>query len=363
MEELKKTCLHSRHLALNAKMSPFAGFNMPIQYSSITQEHNSVRNSAGIFDVSHMGQIRVTGVDAGDFVNYIFTNDVVQIHNGKIVYGMMLYPNGGTLDDLLVYKEKDDSYLLVINAANIDKVLAWIISNKSDYNVNIENLSDYFGQVAIQGPNSVKVIEDVMGIEVDDLKYYSFKTVLFRENQIIISRTGYTGEDGFEIYGSEEIIKFIWDIFITSERIAPCGLGCRDTLRFEAGFPLYGHELSETITPIMAGLSMFIKFDKETFIGKEALIKEKKEGPAKKIVGIVLLEKSVPRAGYTVQIDGKDVGYVTTGYISISTGQAICMALVDPEASRPGTSVGIVIRNKILPAVVTKRGSWKKRTN
>lgn len=362
MEDIKKTCLYSRHLALNAKMSPFAGFDMPIQYSGIPQEHNSVRNSAGIFDVSHMGQIRVTGLEAGAFVNYIFTNDIIVIPEGKIVYGMMLYPDGGTIDDLLVYKEHNNSYFLVINAANIDKDLAWIMANKQGYNVNIENLSDYFGLVAIQGPDSEKVIESVMDIRVGDLKYYTFKTIDFKGYEIIISRTGYTGEDGFEIYGSEEFTKIIWDLFIDSGRVTPCGLGCRDTLRFEAGLPLYGHELSQTITPIMAGLSMFVKFNKNNFIGKEALVKEKEKGPAKKIVGIVLLEKSVPRAGYTVQSRGRDIGYVTTGYISISTGKPICMALIDSSMSQPGTNVEIIIRNKIFPAIVTQRGNWKKRT-
>lgn len=273
-ENLTKTCLHDKHVALGALMSPFGGFDMPIQYKGITEEHNAVRHEVGVFDVSHMGEVRVKGPDAYKFVSHIFVNDVTGAPDGQIFYGMMCYENGGTVDDLLVYKVNDEEYFLVINASNIDKDVAWIKSHAEGFDVEIEDQSPYYGEVAVQGPKAEETVENVLGLPVKDLPFYNFKTIQTDGEEIIVSRTGYTGEDGFEIYGSHDYTRKVWDKLMEAG-VQPCGLGCRDTLRFEVGLPLYGDELSAEITPIEASLSMFVKLDKQEFIGKEALAKQK----------------------------------------------------------------------------------------
>ena len=355
-EQLKKTCLYGEHVALGAKMSPFAGFDMPIQYSSIIEEHNAVRTRVGVFDVSHMGEIFVSGPDACRLVNHIFTNDVSGMPAGKILYGMMLYPDGGTVDDLLVYKEeKDDEYLLVVNASNIEKDYGWILKNAVDFDVRVVNESDAWGQVAVQGPDSEKVLADVLGLkDAAGLTFYTYKDASWNGSRLIVSRTGYTGEDGFELYTTPEGILDIWRKLIAAG-VTPCGLGCRDTLRFEAGLPLYGDELSETISPVMAGLGMFCKLDKEEFIGKEALAEQKANGTARKLVGIEIADRAIPRAGYPVEAGEKEIGVVTTGYHSISLDKSICFALVDSEYSALGTDVEIRIRKKTFPGKIVKK--------
>jgi len=349
---MKTTCLYDRHVALGAKISPFAGFDMPIQYEGITQEHNAVRNDVGVFDVSHMGEIFVKGSDSERFVNHIFTNDVTVMEKGKILYGMMLYPDGGVVDDLLVYKEGENDFLLVVNAANIDKDNDWIVSNSKGFDVQIDNQSDKWGQIAVQGPNSEKIVTDLLGYkDASVLGFYEYA----RFGADIVSRTGYTGEDGFEIYAAPDSICSMWDKLIANG-VAPCGLGCRDTLRFEAGLPLYGDELSEEISPVMAGLSMFCKLDKEEFIGKDALVSQKSNGTEKKLVGIEIFDKAIPRAGYPVQLeDGSCIGVVTTGYHSITLDRSICFALIDSEYSALGTPLFIGIRHKVFPGEVIKK--------
>lgn len=359
MEE-KKTCLYDKHVALGALMSPFGGFIMPIQYSTIIEEHNAVRQHCGVFDVSHMGEVRVTGPDAERYVNHIFTNDVTDAPQGQIYYGMMLYPDGGTVDDLLVYKMGENDFFLVINAANIDKDVAWMEEHKEGFDIVLDHQSAYYGQLAVQGPEAEQVVEEVLGLECKDLKFYTAKTIKLENETIIISRTGYTGEDGFEIYGSHDFIRDAWDKLIESKRCLPCGLGCRDTLRFEVGLPLYGDELSAEISPVMATLSMFCKLDKPEFIGKEALVKQKTEGFAKKLVGIELEGKAIPRHGYAVIKDGKVIGEVTTGYHCISVDKSVCMALVDFEHSKLGTPLEVQIRKKTFPGVVVKKRFYDK---
>ena len=358
--EIQSTCLHDKHLALGAKMMPFAGFDMPIEYTSIIEEHNAVRNAAGIFDVSHMGEILITGEDAEPFVNYLFSNDIKDIPVGKIVYGIMLYPTGGAVDDLLVYKKADKEYLLVVNASNIEKDYQWICDNRKAYNVNIINQSDYYGEVAVQGPKACATIEKHLNLQVDDLEFYIFKEVDYNNEKIIISRTGYTGEDGFELYGSHDFIRKTWDVLINSKEVVPCGLGCRDTLRFEVGLPLYGHELSEEISPLEAGLGFFVKLEKDHFIGKEAIARQKSEGIKRKIVGIELHDKAIPRTDYEVEVNGTKIGTVTTGYNSISTGKSVCMALIDHEFAALGTEVEVRIRKKTFPGTVTRKRFYDK---
>lgn len=356
-ENLKKTCLYDSHVALGAKMSPFAGFMMPIQYSSITEEHNAVRNAVGMFDVSHMGEIFVCGPDAEKFVNHIFTNEIRGFEPGKVLYGMMLHPDGGVVDDLLVYREfEPDHFLLVVNAANIDKDYEWILAQTEGYDVKVVNDSDNWGQIAVQGPGAEKVVTEVLGLaEAAELTFYTYYEAQWNGHRMVVSRTGYTGEDGFELYTTCEDIKEIWKKLLDNG-VVPCGLGCRDTLRFEAGLPLYGDELSDTITPIEAGLGMFCKLDKEEFIGKDVVAKQKAEGTERKLVGIELEDKAIPRATYPVETeDGTQVGVVTTGYHSISLEKSICFAMVQTEYSKLDTPLWIRIRKKVFPGKVVKK--------
>ncbi|MBR1682642.1 MAG: glycine cleavage system aminomethyltransferase GcvT [Bacteroidaceae bacterium] len=383
----KKTCLYDRHVALGALMSPFGGFIMPIQYSNITDEHNAVRQHCGVFDVSHMGEVRITGPDAERYVQHIFTNDVAGAPIGQIYYGMMCYPDGGTVDDLLVYKMGDNDFFLVINAANIDKDVAWMQEHTEGFDIVLDHQSEYYGQLAVQGPEAEAVVEEVLGLPCKELKFYTAKVAPLSSPEgdtdlsstankateapsgavggaaapIIISRTGYTGEDGFEIYGSHAFTQQCWDKLIESGRCKPCGLGCRDTLRFEVGLPLYGDELSADISPVMAGLSIFVKLDKEEFIGKEALAEQKANGVARRLVGIELADKAIPRHGYAVLTpEGEPVGEVTTGYHCLSVDKSVCMALVKTEHAKLGTELLVQIRKKTFPGVVVKKKFYDK---
>lgn len=359
-ENLIKTCLHDRHVAQGALMSPFGGFDMPIQYSTIIEEHNAVRHNVGVFDVSHMGEVRISGPDAYKYVSHIFVNDVTGAPDGQIFYGMMCRENGGVVDDLLVYKVNDEEYFLVINASNIAKDVAWIEQNAAGFNVTIKNESDYYGEVAVQGPKAEETLMKLLGLPLNEIPFYNFKTFEIDGEQVIISRTGYTGEDGFEVYGSHDFTRRIWDKLMEAG-VTPCGLGCRDTLRFEVGLPLYGDELTDEITPLEASLSMFVKLDKPTdFIGREALAAQKAAGVKRRIIGIELEGKAIPRHGYPVEADGKVIGEVTTGYNSISTGKSVAMAMVEKPYDKLGTPVEIRIRKKTFPGKVVKKRFYDK---
>lgn len=358
-KSLQFTPLHGQHISLGAKMSPFAGFEMPIEYAGIVPEHLAVRQKAGMFDVSHMGEIFVSGPQAEAFVNHVFTNDVSAQLPGDILYGLMLYPNGGTVDDLLVYKEKE-GYLLVVNAANIDKDFDWLVRQSEGFGVSIDNRSSVWGQIALQGPESESYLP-VLGLrEAAGLSFYTFMDLVMDGTRIIVSRTGYTGEDGFEIYTTPELTVKFWQRLLDAG-VQPCGLGCRDTLRFEAGLPLYGDELGPDITPVEAGLSMFCKLDKP-FIGRDALLEQKEVGPQKKLVGIKIEDRAIPRAGYAVETeDGIQVGTVTTGYHSISLDESICMALVASEYAALDTPLQIRIRRKVFPGKVVRKRFYQTR--
>ena len=356
MEALQKTCLYDAHVALGAKMSPFAGFMMPIQYSSIVEEHLAVRQRVGMFDVSHMGEIFVKGPDAEAFVNHIFTNEIRGYEPGKVLYGLMCYPDGGTVDDLLVYREYlADHFLLVVNASNIAKDFAWIQEQAQGYDVRLDNASDRIGQIAVQGPEAEKTLLEVLNFKAAaDLTFYTFCDELYKGERVILSRTGYTGEDGFELYTTPENTVEIWNRLLEAG-VTPCGLGCRDTLRFEAGLPLYGDELSPEISPVMAGLGMFCKLEKD-FIGKEALAGQKAGNLEKKLVGIEIEDKAIPRNGYPVELeDETPVGVVTTGYHSISLDKSVCFALVDKAYAALDTPLWIRIRKKTFPGKVVKK--------
>ena len=313
--ENKRTCLYDKHVALGALMSPFGGFDMPIQYSSIIEEHNAVRQHCGVFDVSHMGEVSVKGKDAERYVNHIFTNDVTNAPVGQIYYGMMCYENGGTVDDLLVYKMGENDFFLVINAANIDKDWAWIQQQAKGFDIELNHCSDYYGQLAVQGPEAESVVEEVLGLSCKELVFYTVKTIDTEGETLIVSRTGYTGEDGFEIYGSHDYIRRAWDKLMESKRCLPCGLG---------------------------------------------LLKQKTEGPKQRVIGIELADRAIPRHGYDVLFEGEKIGEVTTGYNSISTGKSVCMALVDAAHAKLGTEVAIQIRKKTFPGVVVKKKFYDK---
>lgn len=358
-EEIKLTCLHDKHLELGAQMSPFAGYDMPIQYKGIVEEHNAVRQEVGVFDVSHMGEVRVKGADAEKFVNHIFVNDVTGAPDGQIFYGMMCYENGGTVDDLLVYKVNDNEFFLVINASNIDKDVAWIIQNAEGFDVEIADESLYYGEVAVQGPKAEEVLMKLLGLPLNEIKFYNFKTFHIDDEDVIISRTGYTGEDGFEVYGSHDFTRRLWDKLMQAD-VQPCGLGCRDTLRFEVGLPLYGDELTADITPLEASLSMFVKLDKPEFVGKDALAAQKAEGVKRRIVGLELDGNAIPRHGYPVEVDGEQIGEITTGYRSISTGKSVAMAMINKPYDKLGTKVEVRVRKKTFPATVVKKRFYDK---
>lgn len=371
-ESIQQTCLHGRHVALGARMSPFAGYDMPIEYAGIATEHMAVRQACGIFDVSHMGEIIVDGPDATEFVNYIFTNDVAAAEPGQCLYGMMLNEHGGVVDDLLVYKFSAERYLLVVNAANIEKDEQWVEARMGDANpyapergffrVNLEMVSQVCAEVAVQGPLAEKVIAEVLGVDASDLAFYTFKEIELFGREALISRTGYTGEDGFEIYAAEEVIEKVWDALVESGRCAPCGLGCRDTLRFEVGLPLYGDELADDITPLEAGLGMFVKLDKPFMMGREALVAQKENGVARKIVGLELTDRAIPRHGYEVLDAETDtvVGYVTTGYHALSVDKSVAMAMVDASHAAKGTPLRVRIRRKTFPCTVVQKRFYKK---
>ncbi len=352
--ETKHTCLHECHVGLGALMAPFAGYDMPIEYEGLDKEHEAVRTACGVFDVSHMGEVDIQGPEATRAVNHIFTGDVSAMHDGQCLYGMMTNPDGGVVDDLLIYRRSGCDYLLVINAANIDKDLAWIRANTAGYDAAVTDRCPDFGQLALQGPDSEAVMKAALGIDGSDLTFYTFKTLA---DGTIVSRTGYTGEDGFEIYAAPDVIVEMWKKLMDAG-VTPCGLGCRDTLRFEAGLPLYGDELTDDITPVEAGLGMFVKLDKpEGFIGSDALVRQKAEGVKKKVVGLRLDGGATARHGFEVLApDGDEViGHITTGYNSLTLKQNIAMALIDARYGALGTEVRVRIRRKTVPAVVVKK--------
>ncbi len=360
MDEILKTSLYEKHLALNAKMEPFAGFYMPIEYTGIIKEHTAVRTKSGMFDVSHMGEIYVKGTDALRFVEYITTNELKSKTNGKVVYGLMLYENGTVVDDLLTYKYSDEAFLLVVNASNVGKDYMWIVEQSEGFDVLISNHSDDYSEIAVQGPETEEIIKRLLEIDLSSLEAFEFTNAIFDDHDILISRTGYTGEDGFEIYADHIAINMIWDILYESGEVLPCGLGARDTLRFEAALPLYGHEISDKITPLEAGFGMFVKFDKGNFIGRDALLKQKADGLKQKVVGIELTERAIPRQGYPVFSGDTQIGVITTGYLSITAGKPIAMALIDAQYSALDTPITVQIRNKHVSGFVRNKQFIKK---
>jgi len=353
---MKTTALTEKHLALNARMIEFAGFNMPVSYTGITEEHLAVRTGMGIFDVSHMGEFLIDGKDALLFVNHLVTNQITE-DTTKVTYALMCDEKGFVVDDLLVYVMKPEQVLLVVNAGNIDKDFAWVEKQAQAFNITTRNVSESYSQIAIQGPLAKEHINNILKTEVSDLAFMTYKVIPFKEGYVIASRTGYTGEDGFEVYGTHDLVVSAWDEAV-SRGAVPCGLGARDTLRFEANLPLYGHEISDSINPVEAGLNFAVKLDKD-FIGRNVLLAYK-ENPSRKVVGLELLEKNIPRHGYLVFSGEKQIGVVTTGYLLPNVETPLAYALVDYPYSAIGTELSVQIRQKMVPAKVRNKKFYTK---
>ncbi|MBU5438601.1 glycine cleavage system aminomethyltransferase GcvT [Tissierella sp. MSJ-40] len=363
--ETKKTPLYNEHVSLGGKVVDYAGWFLPVQYEGLVAEHEAVRNAVGLFDVSHMGEITIKGKDALAFVDYLMTNDISKVVDNQIVYTFMCAPDGGVVDDLLVYRFHHDDFYLVVNASNTEKDYKWILEQKGSFDVEIENISDTVGEVAIQGPLAQKVLQKLTKTDLNEITFFTLnRSVDINGVECMVSRTGYTGEDGFEIYTTNDGIVKVWKDLLEAgkeEGIKPAGLGCRDTLRFEASLPLYGHEISQEITPLEGGFKYFVKLDKESdFIGKEELNKQWKDGLKRKLAGFEMIGRGIPREGYEIQKDGMKIGHVTTGYMSPTLKKNIGNALIAPEFTELGTEVDIMIRNKPVKAVIISKKFLKK---
>ncbi|MGB9720949.1 MAG: glycine cleavage system aminomethyltransferase GcvT [bacterium] len=359
----KKTPFYEMHLKNNGKIVEFANFLMPIQFEGIIPEHETVRSGVGVFDVSHMGEIEITGQERAQFVNYITTNDVSKLALNQVQYSAMLYPDAGIVDDLLVYNLKDRMFL-VVNAANTDKDFAWIVENKR-FNVEIKNRSDEIGQLAIQGPKSELLMQKIVDFSLAEMKYYWAVETKIKGINVLLSRTGYTGEDGFEIYMFAGDALKIWDLIFSAGKefgVKPIGLGARDTLRFEMRYCLYGNDIDRTTNPLEAGLGWITKFDKGDFIGRESLIKIKESGLKRKLVGFETAGKGIPRSHQKILVDKQEIGFVTSGTFSPSIKKGIGMGYVGLQYSEPGTKLKVMGKEPIDVEII-KGPFYKKGTH
>jgi aminomethyltransferase len=350
---MKQLVLSEIHEELGGKMVEFAGYYMPVQYEGVKAEHHTVRNEVGVFDVSHMGEVFVSGDKAIEFLQYITSNDVSKLTPGKIQYTCLPNADGGIVDDFLLYMIAENNYLLVVNASNMEKDLAWI-NQHNTFGCTINNQSDNYSLLAVQGPKSIELLQQLTDVNLTDIKYYNFKIGnIAGIEDVILSRTGYTGEIGFELYVKNESTKQLWDAFFTTSiEIKPIGLAARDTLRLEKGFCLYGNDINDTTSPIEAGLGWITKFTKE-FINHEQLKVQKEGGATRKLVGLELNDKGIARKDYpVVDTDGNEIGVVTSGTMSPTLNKAIAMAYIPKELSKVGSEVYIKVRKKQLKAEV-----------
>ncbi|MFW2135743.1 glycine cleavage system aminomethyltransferase GcvT [Chryseobacterium sp. TY4] len=355
---MKKTALYDKHVALGAKMVPFAGFDMPVQYSGVTEEHFAVREKVGLFDVSHMGQFFVEGPQAKALLQKVTTNNVDTLEDGKAQYTCLPNETGGIVDDLIIYKMNDEKYFVVVNASNIDKDWNHISKYNAEIGATMTNASDDMSLLAIQGPKAVETLQKLTEVNLSEIPYYHFTLgTVAGVSDVIISNTGYTGSGGFEIYFKNENAETLWNAVIEAGEefaIVPCGLAARDTLRLEKGFCLYGNDINDTTSPIEAGLGWITKFDKD-FISKEIFAKQKEEGVTRKLVGFELTDKGVPRQGYpVVDAEANVIGKVTSGTQSPMKKIGIGLAYVDKSHNKVGTEIFIQVRNKNIPAKVVK---------
>lgn len=356
-QTLQTVELNDLHISLGAKMVPFAGFSMPVQYSNLIQEHMAVRNSVGVFDVSHMGEFMLKGEKALDLIQLVTSNDASKLSDGKVQYSCLPNNTGGIVDDLLVYRYSATEYYLVVNASNIQKDWDWIASHNS-FGVQMENMSDNLSLLAVQGPNAIKVLQKLTDINLTAMEYYTFTggTMAGCED-VIISNTGYTGAGGFELYVWNKDAKKLWDAVFEAGKefgILPCGLGCRDTLRLEKGFCLYGNDINDSTSPIEAGLGWITKFSKD-FVNSAYHKLLKENGVSKKLVGFEMIDRGIPRQHYIIKnAEGLEIGEVTSGTQSPSLGKALGLGYVKTEYAQPGTDIYIEIRDKALKATVCK---------
>ncbi|QGT98880.1 Aminomethyltransferase (glycine cleavage system T protein) [Candidatus Syntrophocurvum alkaliphilum] len=361
---LKRTPLFTAHQKSGGKLIDFGGWELPVQYEGIIKEHMMVRNKAGLFDVSHMGEIEIKGENAEKFIQYLMTNNITTLKDNQIQYTFMCYENGGVVDDLLVYRYSNTHYLLVVNASNKDKDYEWIKKHAIE-GVEIKDTSDSYAQLAIQGPLAEDILQKLTKTDLKTIKFFWFDPeVEIAGAKTLVSRTGYTGEDGFEIYTRNEDAVKVWDAILEAGKddIAPIGLGARDTLRFEAKLPLYGQEIDQDITPLEAGLGFFVKLDSDDFIGKDALVKQKEANPDRILVEFEMIDKGIARSKYEVEKDGVNIGWVTTGSHSPTFEKSIGLALIKREYFTPGEEINIIIRNRKLKAKLTKGSFYKKNT-
>lgn len=359
----RKTSLYKKHLELNASMVSFAGYRMPMQYSSIFNETKAVRNSAGLFDVSHMGEIEVTGRDATEFVNYLVAFDISKLKDFQAKYTVMLNEKGGIIDDLLVYNLAG-KYLIVVNAANQEKDFNWIREHKKG-TVEVQNVGEKYFQIALQGPLSEKILKRVVKDDLSDLKFYYAKEEKIEGEEILLSRTGYTGEDGFEMYGKGTEAEKIWDRVMEEGKeynLTPCGLGARDLLRLEMGYCLYGKDITAETTPLEANLSWVVSLNKKNFIGKDILLRQKKEGIKRNLVGILVPGKRIPRHGNKILIEKEEVGTITSGNYSPNIKSSIAMGYINKPYDKEGTKVQIEIRNMFTEGEITETPFWEQGT-
>lgn len=354
---MKETALTKKHIALGAKMVPFAGYLMPVQYSGVNEEHLAVRNSVGVFDVSHMGEFILKGEKALDLIQKVTSNDASKLIDGKVQYTCLPNGTGGIVDDLLVYRLDEKSYLLVVNASNIEKDWNWI-SKHNTYGVEMKNISDQTSLLAIQGPDALKTLQKLTDIKLSEIPYYAFKKGIFNgiEN-VLVSNTGYTGAGGFEVYFDNKDAEKIWDAIFEAGKefgIKPIGLAARDTLRLEMGFCLYGNDIDDTTSPMEAGLGWITKFSKD-FVDKDTLLKQKEKGVSRKLVGFEMADKGIPRHDYEIcDAQGNSIGKVTSGTMSPSLKKAIGLGYVKTEFSKEGSEIFIKVRDKNLLAKVVK---------
>nr|WP_093265814.1 glycine cleavage system aminomethyltransferase GcvT [Psychrobacillus sp. OK032] len=363
-EQLKRTPLFDDYATYGGKTIDFGGWELPVQFSSIKEEHEAVRTKAGLFDVSHMGEFFVTGSSSEAFLQKIMTNDISKLVNGQAQYTAMCYEDGGIVDDLLVYKVKDNHYLLVVNAGNIEKDFEWMEQFVTE-GVELVNKSDEYGLLALQGPLAQEILQKLTSKDLNEIGFFRFAdNVEVAGKSVLISRTGYTGEDGFEIYAASNDVSDLWrDILDAGKEdgLLPCGLGARDTLRFEACLPLYGQELSKDISPLEAGLGFVVKLKKEQdFNGKAVLADQKENGVPRKNIGIEMIDKGIPRTGYPVYADDKQIGFVTTGTQSPTLKKNIGLVLIDTTFAEIGKELEVEIRNKRLKAVTVATPFYKR---
>ncbi|BDG60241.1 glycine cleavage system aminomethyltransferase GcvT [Caldinitratiruptor microaerophilus] len=366
-EELRRTPLYDAHVRLGARMVPFAGWEMPVQYTGIVEEHRAVRTAAGLFDVSHMGEFEFTGPGAREAVDRLVTNNVSRLTDGKALYSPMCYPDGTVVDDVLVYRLGPEHFWMVVNAANTDKDFAWVTENTRDIRgLAVRNISGEVAQLALQGPRAQAILQPLAEADLGAIEYYAaaYGVKVAGLRTLVLSRTGYTGEDGFEIYVPAADAATLWHALLEAGRphgLLPAGLGARDTLRLEASMPLYGHEIDHTTTPLEAGLGSFVKLKKGEFIGREALARQKEEGLRRKLVCFEMLDRGgIPRQGYEIARDGEVVGRVTSGTQSPTLGKPIGMGYVPAHLGAEGTEFDVLIRGRALRARVVPRPFYRR---